>query len=49
MQALKSGYINENQLDLMGNYLFIPLGVSISVYVIVKKVFWEEELLLSID
>jgi len=37
MQALKSGYLNDNQLDLMGNYLFIPLGVAISVYVIVKK------------
>jgi membrane protease YdiL (CAAX protease family) len=49
MQALKSGYLNDNQLDLMGSYLFIPLGVTILVYVIVKKVFWEEELLLSID
>ena len=49
MQGIKSGYFNENQLDLLGNYFMIPLGILILLYVINKKKFWKKDLLFPID
>lgn len=49
MQGIKSGYFNENQLDLLGNYFMIPLSILILLYVINKKKFWKKDLLFPID
>ena len=40
MQAIKWGFVSEPQLDLLGNYLFIPIGIILSTVVINRKIFW---------
>jgi membrane protease YdiL (CAAX protease family) len=40
MQAIKWEFVSEPQLDLLGNYLFIPIGIILSTVVINRKIFW---------
>lgn len=40
MQAIKWEFVTETQLDLLGNYLFIPIGIILSTVVINRKIFW---------
>jgi len=40
MQAIKWEFVTEPQLDLLGNYLFIPIGIILSTVVINRKIFW---------
>ena len=40
MQAIKWEFVTEPQLDLLGNYLFIPIGIILSTLVINRKIFW---------
>ena len=40
MQANKWEFVTEPQLDLLGNYLFIPIGIILSTVVINRKIFW---------
>ena len=39
MQAIKWEFVTEPQLDLLGNYLFIPIGIILSTVVINRKIF----------
>ena len=39
-QAIKWEFVTEPQLDLLGNYLFIPIGIILSTVVINRKIFW---------
>lgn len=48
MQAIKWGFVSEPQLDLLGNYLFIPIGIILSTVVINRKIFWEKRT-ISLD
>lgn len=49
MQGIESGYLSERELDLLGNYIIVPLGIVVSLYVISRKNFWVKNLLLPID
>ena len=49
MQSLKMGLISENNLEYFSNYIMIPVGLGMLTYLIIKKVFWKKELLLSVD
>lgn len=40
MQAIKWEFVTEPQLDLLGNYLFVPIGIILSTVVINRKIFW---------
>ena len=40
MQTIKWNIVTESQLDLVGNYLFIPVGIILSITVLTKKIFW---------
>ena len=40
MQAIKWEFVTEPQLDLLGNYIFIPIGIILSTVVINRKIFW---------
>ena len=40
VQAIKWEFVTETQLDLLGNYLFIPIGIILSTVVINRKIFW---------
>ena len=40
MQAIKWEFVTEPQLDLLGNYLFIPIGIILSTVVTNRKIFW---------
>ena len=40
MQAIKWEFVSEPQLDLLGNYLFIPIGIILTTVVINRKIFW---------
>ena len=40
MQGIESEYLSERELDLLGNYIIVPLGIVVSLYVISRKVFW---------
>ena len=42
MQGMKWNYISENQLDLIGNYLIIPIGIIFIIIAVVKKIIWEK-------
>ena len=48
MQAIKWEFVTEPQLDLLGNYLFIPIGIILSTVVINRKIFWEKRT-ISLD
>ena len=48
MQAIKWEFVSEPQLDLLGNYLFIPIGIILSTVVINRKIFWEKRT-ISLD
>ena len=48
MQAIKWEFVTETQLDLLGNYLFIPIGIILSTVVINRKIFWEKRT-ISLD
>ena len=48
MQAVKWKFVTEPQLDLLGNYLFIPIGIILSIMVIARKIFWEKRT-ISLD
>ena len=49
MQGIESGYLSERELDLLGNYIIVPLGIVVSIYLISRKIFWVKNLLLPID
>ena len=40
MQAIKWEFISEPQLDLLGNYFLVPIGILLTILVITKKIFW---------
>ena len=48
MQAIKWEFVTEPQLDLLGNYLFIPIGIILSTVVINRKIFWKKRT-ISLD
>ena len=48
MQAIKWEFVTEPQLDLLGNYLFIPIGIILSTVVINRKIFWKKKT-ISLD
>ena len=48
MQAVKWKFVTEPQIDLLGNYLFIPIGIILSIMVIARKIFWEKRT-ISLD
>ena len=43
MQTIKWNLVTESQLDLLANYLFIPIGIVLSVMVIARKIFWRKK------
>lgn len=49
MQAIKMEYVSENQLENVGYYIIIPLSLIAGVFILKRKVFWKNELLLPID
>ena len=48
MQAIKWEFVTEPQIDLLGNYIFIPIGIILSTVVINRKIFWGGET-ISLD
>ncbi len=48
MQTIKWNLVTESQLDLLANYLFIPIGIVLSVMVIARKIFWRKKT-ISLD
>tara|TARA_A100001015_G_scaffold83432_1_gene92624 strand:- start:1763 stop:2668 length:906 start_codon:yes stop_codon:yes gene_type:complete len=48
MQTIKWNLVTESQLDLLANYLFIPIGIVLSVMVIARKIFWSKKT-ISLD
>ena len=49
MQGLKMELISENNLEFYSNYVIVPLGLGMLAYIIIKKIFWEKDLFLSVD
>ena len=43
MQTIKWNLVTESQLDLLANYLFIPIGIVLSVMVLARKIFWRKK------
>ena len=48
MQTIKWNLVTESQLDLLANYLFIPIGIVLSVMVLARKIFWRKKT-ISLD
>ncbi|MDC3133382.1 CPBP family intramembrane metalloprotease [Bacteroidota bacterium] len=48
MQTIKWNLVTESQLDLLANYLFIPIGIVLSVVVLARKIFWRKKT-ISLD
>ena len=48
MQTIKWNLVTESQLDLLANYLFIPIGIVLSVMVLARKIFWSKKT-ISLD
>ena len=48
MQTIKWNLVTESQLDLLANYLFIPIGIVLSVLVLARKIFWRKKT-ISLD
>ena len=48
MQTIKWNLVSESQLDLLANYLFIPIGIVLSVMVLARKIFWRKKT-ISLD
>ena len=48
MQTIKWNIFTESQLDLLGNYFFIPAGIILSITVKSKKIFWKKRT-ISLD
>ena len=49
MQGLKMELISENNLEIFSNYVMIPIGMGMLIYLIIKKIFWKKDLFLSVD
>jgi membrane protease YdiL (CAAX protease family) len=49
MQGLKMELISENNLENFSNYIMIPIGLGMLIYLIIKKIFWKKDLFLSVD